>query len=65
MDMPGEPDGHHLAMRVPAIRPDVKLVVTSGARKACDFPPEIPSLSKPYDARQLIGIARETFGTPV
>jgi CheY-like chemotaxis protein len=59
--MPGEMDGLELAHRVNALRPDVKLVVTSGAVTIADEdPPDNGTfLAKPYPTERLVRVVTE------
>lgn len=58
VNMPGEMDGLGLAHEVAGIRPDVKVIVTSGAATvtADDLPTEGTFLPKPYPPQQLVSI---------
>jgi CheY-like chemotaxis protein len=58
VDMPGGMDGLELARHVHAERPDVELVVTSGAvtLAAEDLPDHGTFLSKPYQPQRLVQI---------
>jgi CheY-like chemotaxis protein len=58
VDMPGEMDGIDLAHAVHARRPDVSLIVTSGA--ICVADQDLPDhgifLPKPYPAQRMVSI---------
>lgn len=58
VNMPGEVDGVSLARRAVTVRPDVKIIVTSGRRRISEA--EIPAagsfLPKPYNPRQLVAL---------
>jgi CheY-like chemotaxis protein len=56
INMPGPMDGLALAARVHDLRPDVELILTSGARKIPDdeMPDNGTFLPKPYGSQQLI-----------
>ena len=58
VNMPGKMDGLDLAHEVSAIRPDVKVIVTSGAAAVLEenLPQEGTFLAKPYRAEQLVNI---------
>jgi len=65
VNMPGEMDGLALAHEVSAARPDVKIIVTSGAKRVSDE--DLPSggtfLPKPYPTQRLVTIvARKLDG---
>jgi DNA-binding NtrC family response regulator len=61
VNMPGEMNGLGLAHEVSAIRPDVKIIVTSGAVTLADH--ELPDhgtfLPKPYPTERLVNIVAE------
>jgi two-component system, response regulator PdtaR len=61
VNMPGEMNGLGLAHEVSALRPDVKLVVTSGAVKVADedLPDDGTFLPKPYPPERLIQVVEE------
>jgi two-component system, response regulator PdtaR len=61
LDMPGEMDGVALAERVHATRPDVEIVVTSGAQRLQDddLPDHGTFLAKPYQPARLVSLIRE------
>ena len=50
VNMPGDFDGLALARRVHAIRPDIRIVITSGAVRptGADLPDEAAFVAKPY-----------------
>ncbi len=56
VNMPGEMDGLHLAHEVSAARPDIELIVTSGAVDAeeVDLPDNGTFLPKPYPPERLV-----------
>ena len=56
VNMPGEMDGLGLAQEVSAIRPDVELIVTSGAVMLADedLPDNGTFLPKPYQSARLV-----------
>ncbi len=58
VNMPGEMDGLRLAHEVSAVRPDIELIVTSGAVDAeeADLPDNGIFLSKPYPPARLVEI---------
>jgi CheY-like chemotaxis protein len=51
INMPGDCDGLELARRVHDLRPDIRLIVTSGkaAPSGTELPPGVRFLAKPYD----------------
>jgi CheY-like chemotaxis protein len=61
VNMPGEMDGLGLAHEVNRLRPDVSLIVTSGAVAVADeeLPDSGTFLSKPYPTRKLLQIVEE------
>ena len=65
VNMPGEMDGLGLAHEVSAARPDVKIIVTSGATLVSDedLPKDGTFLAKPYPTERLVNIvARKLDG---
>jgi DNA-binding NtrC family response regulator len=65
VNMPGEMDGLDLAHEVSVTRPDVKIIVTSGATvvTAEDLPKDGTFLPKPYPTDRLVNIvARKLDG---
>jgi CheY-like chemotaxis protein len=66
VNMPGEMDGIALAAVASARRPDVKLIVTSGARRldAHEIPDHSIFISKPYDTRQLTNVIEAKLNAP-
>ena len=58
VDMPGSMDGLDLAHRVKATRPEVDLIVTSGAVWVADeqLPDQGTFLRKPYPTKRLVDI---------
>jgi CheY-like chemotaxis protein len=61
IDMPGEMNGLNLAHRVALRRPQVEIVVASGALKprAGDLPPAARFLSKPFTPWKLLNLMAE------
>ena len=61
VNMPGEMNGLGLAHEVTAIRPDVKVIVTSGAVTIPDgeLPDHGTFLPKPYPTERLVSIVTE------
>ena len=61
VNMPGDMDGLGLAHEVSAIRPDVRVIVTSGAESVAgeDLPNEGTFLPKPYPTQRLVSIVSE------
>lgn len=61
VNMPGEMDGLGLAHEVSGLRPDMKVIVTSGAATVADadLPNDGMFLPKPYPATRLVGIVAE------
>jgi DNA-binding NtrC family response regulator len=61
VNMPGEMDGLGLAHEVSAIRPDVRVIVTSGAAPVAaeDLPSDGTFLPKPYPTQRLVNIVSE------
>ena len=59
--MPGEMNGLELAHRISVVRPDVKLVVTSGAVTIADedLPDDGTFLAKPYPTDRLVQVVTE------
>jgi DNA-binding NtrC family response regulator len=59
--MPGEMNGIGLAHEVTLMRPDVKVIVTSGAMTVADedLPDAGTFLPKPYPTEQLVNIVAE------
>ena len=66
VNMPGEMDGLGLAHEVNRLRPDVSLIVTSGAVAVADeeLPDSGTFLSKPYPTRKLLQIVEEKLDRP-
>lgn len=64
INMPGQPDGLGLAKEVSVQRPDVELIVTSGAVHVHDN--ELPDhgvfLAKPYSPERLVQVVEEKLG---
>lgn len=56
INMPGDMDGLELAQRVAAIRPDIRIIVTSGRQQPsrAAMPPAGTFLPKPYAPRGLV-----------
>ena len=61
VNMPGEMNGIGLAHEVSALRPDVKVIVTSGAVTVPDeaLPDHGTFLPKPYPTERLVNIVTE------
>ncbi len=61
VNMPGEMNGLGLAHEVTAMRPDVKVIVTSGAVTIAseDLPDAGTFLPKPYPTERLVNIVTE------
>jgi CheY-like chemotaxis protein len=62
IDLPGRFDGLHLAHEVSTLRPDVSLVVTSGAFAVPggeQLPDHAAFLAKPYCAGRLVNLVAE------
>ncbi len=61
VNMPGEMNGLGLAHEVTAIRPDVKVIVTSGAVTIADkdLPDSGTFLPKPYPTDRLVNMVSE------
>ena len=61
INMPGQPDGLGLAQQVSEERPDVEIIVTSGARQLSDE--EVPDdgvfLAKPYSPERLVQVVEQ------
>ena len=66
VNMPGEMDGLSLAHEVHQRRPDVGLIVTSGAVSVAneDLPDSGTFLSKPYPTGKLVQIVEEKLDGP-
>src|SRR3954447_7293160 len=64
VNMPGEMNGLGLAHEVSVIRPDVKLIVTSGAATVTDndLPDHGIFLPKPYPAQRLADMVERKLG---
>jgi len=58
VNMPGDMDGLGLAHEVSVVRPDVKVIVTSGATTVADrdLPGDGTFLPKPYQAQRLVNM---------
>lgn len=67
VNLPGQHDGLRLAHEVSARRPDVSLVITSGARAIPgeQLPEHAAFLSKPYCAERLVNLVAEKLDGPV
>jgi len=67
LDIKDEIDGFGLAQWIRAVRPDVKVLLTSGARRtaatAGDLCEHGPYLAKPYDHRDLESQIRRLLAT--
>ena len=61
INMPGEPDGLGLAEQVSVERPEVEIIVTSGARQMRDedLPDEGVFLAKPYTPERLVQVVEQ------
>lgn len=61
INMPGEPDGLGLAHEVSLRRPDVELIVTSGAVHVSDedLPDAGIFLAKPYSSERLVEVVEQ------
>ena len=61
VNMPGEMNGLGMAHEVTAVRPDVKVIVTSGAMTVADedLPHAGTFLPKPYPTERLVNIVAE------
>lgn len=66
VNMPGEMDGLALAQEVTSARPDVEVIVTSGARtpEGSELPERATFVPKPYRAEQLVGIVQQKLDSP-
>jgi DNA-binding NtrC family response regulator len=66
VNMPGEMDGLDLAHEVSARRPDVSLIVTSGAVTVPDedLPDSGTFLPKPYPTERLVNIVERKLDNP-
>jgi two-component system, response regulator PdtaR len=64
INMPGQPDGLGLAKEVSVRRPDVELIVTSGAVNVSDqeLPDDGVFLPKPYSPEQLVSAVEQKLG---
>lgn len=64
INMPGQPNGLGLAKEVSIRRPDVELIVTSGAVQLSDE--ELPDhgvfLGKPYSPERLVKVVQQKLG---
>lgn len=67
VNMPGEMDGLGLAHEVSRLRPDVTLIVTSGAVTVADsdLPDSGTFLAKPYPTDRLVQIVEQQLDGPV
>ena len=61
INMPGQPDGLGLAEQVSVERPDVEIIVTSGARQLRDedLPDDGVFLAKPYSPERLVQVVEQ------
>ena len=61
INMPGEPDGLGLAEQASVERPDVEIIVTSGARQMRDedLPDDGVFLAKPYTPERLVQVVEQ------
>ena len=66
VNMPGEMNGIELAEQVNKLRPDVGLIVTSGAMSLSDeeLPDHGTFLAKPYQTRRLVELVAEKLDNP-
>lgn len=66
VNMPGEMDGLALAQQVTSSRPDMEVIVTSGARTpdGAELPERATFVPKPYRAEQLVGIVQQKLDSP-
>ncbi len=66
VNMPGEMNGLELAEEVDKVRPEVGLIVTSGAMSLSDdeLPDHGTFIAKPYRAERLIALVAEKFRQP-
>jgi CheY-like chemotaxis protein len=66
VNMPGEMDGLDLAHEIHQRRPDVGLIVTSGARNVPDeqLPDSGTFLPKPYPTERLVNMVAAKLDTP-
>lgn len=66
VNMPGDMDGLALAREVSSARPDVGLIVTSGARTPGgeELPERATFLPKPYCAEQLVDMVQQRLDSP-
>lgn len=64
INMPGQPNGLGLAKEVHIRRPDVELIVTSGAVKLSDedLPDHGVFLPKPYSRERLVKVVQQKLG---
>ena len=64
INMPGRPDGLGLARQISSERPEIELVVTSGAVHLTDddLPDDGVFLRKPYTSERLLEIVEEKLG---
>ena len=67
VDLPGKSDGLRLAHELSALRPDVSLVVTSGASAipGDQLPDQAAFLAKPYCAARLVDLVAEKLDGPI
>ena len=61
INMPGHPDGLGLARQVSVERPDLEIIVTSGAQQLSEeeLPDDGVFLAKPYSAERLLQVVEE------
>lgn len=64
INMPGQPNGLGLAKEVSIRRPDVELIITSGAVKISneDLPDHGVFLPKPYSPERLVKVVQQKLG---
>jgi DNA-binding response OmpR family regulator len=67
LDAKGEPDGFGLAQWIRGERPNLKVLLTSGVRRAAETAGELceqgPHVAKPYDHRNLEAHIRRLLGS--
>jgi DNA-binding NtrC family response regulator len=61
INMPGDPDGLGLAKKVSIDRPDLEIIVTSGAKRLSDedLPDDGVFLAKPYSPERLVQMVEQ------
>jgi DNA-binding NtrC family response regulator len=58
VEMPGELDGIDLALRVRERHPETRVIIMSAHSGHSDRLPNVPFLSKPFQASRLVDLAR-------